>query len=77
MVNSLQLTIQVLDHRVTFPVAQLVNNLPAMQETRIQFLGWGEGNGNPLQHSCGESRGQRSLAGYSPRGRKSRTQLSD
>ena len=31
----------------------------------------GEGNGNPLQYSCLEnSHGQRSLAGYSPRGRK-------
>ena len=23
-----------------FPLAQLVKNLPAMQETPIQFLGW-------------------------------------
>ena len=23
-------------------VAQLVKNLPAMQETRVQFLGWGD-----------------------------------
>ena len=30
----------------------------------------GEGNGNPLQYSCLESHGQRSLVGYSPRGRK-------
>ena len=30
-----------------------------------------EGNGNPLQYSLsGESHGQRSLSGYSPRGRK-------
>jgi len=30
-----------------------------------------EGNGNPLQHSCLEnSMDTRSLAGYSPRGRK-------
>ena len=40
-------------------VAQLVKNLPAMQETRVQFLGWekspGEGNGNPLQYSCLEN----------------------
>ena len=36
-----------------------------------------EGNGNPLQYSCLEkSHGQRSLAGYSPWGRKSWTQLS-
>ena len=31
----------------------------------------GEGNGNPLQYSCLENpHGQRSLAGYSPWGRK-------
>ena len=23
-----------------FPVAQMVKNLPAMQETRVRFLGW-------------------------------------
>ena len=40
-------------------VAQLVKNLPTMQETWVRSLGsipgWerspGEGNGNPLQHS--------------------------
>ena len=36
-------------------VAQLVKNLPAMQETRVRFLGQerscGEGNDNPLQYS--------------------------
>ena len=40
-------------------VAQTVKNLPAMQETWIQSLGQedspGEGNGNPLQHSCQEN----------------------
>ena len=30
----------------------------------------GEGNGNPLQYSCLEFHGQRSLVGYSPQGRK-------
>ena len=31
----------------------------------------GEGNGNPAQYSCLENpHGQRSLAGYSPRGHK-------
>ena len=30
----------------------------------------GEGNGNPLQHSCLENHGQRSLVGYGPWGRK-------
>jgi len=47
----------------------LVKNLPAMQETWVRFLGWED----PLEeevatHSSiflpGESRGQRSLAGY-------------
>jgi len=37
-------------------MAQLVKNLPAMQETQGRFLGWedysGEGNGNELQYSC-------------------------
>ena len=38
----------------------------------------GEGNGHPLQYSCLENpRGQRSLVGYSPRGRRSRTRRSD
>ena len=30
----------------------------------------GRENGNPLQHPCLERHGQRSLAGYSPRGPK-------
>ena len=34
--------------KVGFPVAQMVENLPARQET-------GEGNGNPLQYSCLEN----------------------
>ena len=40
-------------------VAQKIKNLPAMQETWVQSLGWGdplgEGNGNPLQYSCLEN----------------------
>ena len=38
-------------------VAQRVKSLPAMQETQVRFLGRspGEGNGNPLQHSCLEN----------------------
>ena len=35
-------------------VAQMVKNLPAVQETLVQSLGWedpGEGNGYPLQYS--------------------------
>ena len=40
-------------------VAQMVKDLPAMQETQVQSLGWGdspgEGNGNPLHYSCLEN----------------------
>ena len=39
-----------------FPGGSEVKRLPAMQETRVRYLGWedssGEGNGNPLQYSC-------------------------
>ena len=42
-----------------FIVAQMVKNLPAMQETWVQFLGWEDplekGNGNALQYSCLEN----------------------
>ena len=42
-----------------FPVAQMVKNLPAMQETQVQSLGRedvpGKGNGNPRQYSCLEN----------------------
>ena len=52
----------------------MVNNPSAMQETQVGFLGWED----PLEkematHSsilAWESHGQRSLVGYSPRGRK-------
>ena len=43
-------------------MAQTVKNLPAVQETWVQSLGWEE-NGNPLQYSCLESLMDR---GYSP-----------
>ena len=50
-------------------VAQLVKNLPAMQETWVRSLGWedspGEGNGYPLQYSGLENSMDRSLVGYS------------
>ena len=40
-----------------YPVAQMVKNLPAMQESLIPGLGRssGGGNGNPLQYSCLEN----------------------
>ena len=50
-------------------VAQMVKNLPTMEETWVRSLGWdaGGGHGNPLQYSCLENpHGQRSLVGYSP-----------
>ena len=57
--------------------AQMVKNLPAMQETKVRFLGWED----PLEkematHSsiiAGAAHGQRSLTGYSPWGHKSWT----
>ena len=56
-------------------VAQMVKNLPAMQETWVQSLVWedspGGGCDNPFQYSCLENpHGQRSLEGYSPWGHK-------
>ena len=56
---------------VVIPVAQLVKNLPAMQETQVRSLG----QGDPLWRRKwqpapvflpGESQGQRSLAGCHP-----------
>ena len=60
-------------------MAQMVKNSPAMWEAcnlgTIPGLGRspGGGHGNPLQYSCLENpHGQRSLAGYSPWGRRVR-----
>ena len=55
-------------------VAQTEKNLPAMQETWVQSLGWED----PLEKQMattpvllpGKSHGQRSLTGYSPWGPK-------
>ena len=55
-------------------VAQMIQNLPAMQETRVWFLGWEV----PLEKGMtpapvflpGEFHGPRSLGGYSPWGHK-------
>ena len=48
--HSLSLTIMLVAR--AFLVAQMVKNLPAMQKTWVQSLGWeeclGEGNGNSL-----------------------------
>ena len=61
-------------HSEDMPVAQMVKNLPATQETRVQSLGWEV----PLEkgiaiHSsilAWRIHRQRSLAGYSLWGRK-------
>ena len=48
-------------------VAQMVKNLPAVQETQVQSLG----REDPLEKEMamtGEFHGQRSLAGYSAKG---------
>ena len=55
-----------------YMVAQMVKNLPTMQETGVWSLGWED----PLEEGTaptpvflpGESHGQRSLVGYSPWG---------
>ena len=53
-------------------MAQMVKNLPAIQENLGSILGLerspGEGNGNALQFSCleNQSHAQRSLVGYNP-----------
>ena len=62
-------------------IALLGKNMPAMQETRVLFLGWKDLRGRKWQPTpvflLGESHGQRSLACYSPWGHKNWTQLSD
>ena len=55
-------------------MTQLVKNLPAMQETWVQSLGWEDPWRRAWQSTPvllpGESHGQRSLVGYSPWGSK-------
>ena len=55
-------------------MAQTVKNPPVIQETWVQSLGWGEPWSREWQPTPvflpGEFHGQRSLAGYSPWGRK-------
>ena len=59
----------------------MVKDLPAKQKTQVQFLG----QEDPLEEEMAthsiflleKSHGQRSLASYSPWGRKSQIRLSD
>ena len=70
----------IIDVNGTSLVAQMVKNLPEMQETLVWSLGSGgsskEGNDNPLQYP-GEFHGQKTLAGYSLWVARSRACLSD
>ena len=62
-------------------VAQLVKNLPAMQETQVRSLGWEdplEKEWQPIPVSLpGKSHGQRNLVDCSPWGCKESARLSD
>ena len=64
-----------------FPVPQIIKDRPAMQETQVRPLGWEDLWRRKWQSTPvffpGEFHGQRSLAGCSPWGRKSWTQLSN
>ena len=64
-----------------FPAGSGVKNPPATHESQVRSLG----QENPLEKEMattpvflpGKFHGRRSLAGYSPRGHKSQTRLSD
>ena len=62
------------DFLVAFVVAQVVKNLPAMQESRVQSVSWQDPLVRKWQPTPaflpGESHGQRSLVSYSPWGRR-------
>ena len=62
-------------------VAQMVKNLPALQETQVWSLGWEEPQRRAWQPTpvflSGEFCGQRSLVGYKSMGLQSWTPLSD
>ena len=57
---------------VRFPGSSTVKNLPAMQETSVQSLGWEDALKKEMATTPvflpGEPHEQRSLAGYSPLG---------
>ena len=58
-------------------MAQMANNLPAIQETQGQEDSLEKGMATTPVFLPGKSHGPRSLAGYSPWIAKSRSQLSD
>ena len=47
-------------------MAQLVKNLPAMQETRVQSLGWEDPLEKEMATQSKEFQGERNWAGGSP-----------
>ena len=54
---SISLTVYInIYYKMGFSGGLTVKSLPAMQETKVQPLGWddpsGEGNDNPLQYTC-------------------------
>ena len=53
-----------------FPGGSVVKNPPVMQETWVQCLGQNDSLEEEMATHPGKSRVQRSLAGYSPWGRK-------
>ena len=68
-------------HLVPALVAQTEKNLPAMQQSWVQFLDWedslGKGMATTPVFLPREFHGQRSLTGYSPCNAKNWTSLSD
>ena len=61
----------ILNHSQASLVAQMVQNLPAMQETQVQSLDWEDPWRRKWQPTPvllpGEFHGQRNLVGYSPK----------
>ena len=72
VIRSIPFFILIVFSNIFCLVAQMVKNLPAMQETQIQSLGWedspGEGDGNTRVFLPGEFHGQGSLMNYNPWG---------
>ena len=70
LVSAIQHSESAINDR-TYLVAQMVKNLPAVQETQVQSLGWEypleKGMATHSNILAGKCHGQRSLGGYSSR----------
>ena len=79
--SVIHMHVTILPQRDSSLVAQLVKNLPAVQETGVKSLGHKDSLEKGMQTTPvflpGKSHGQGRLAGYSLCDRKSQTQLSD